>query len=139
MTYCSNIAMLYMTRTWPRWPKGCIFPFSKKGDFGIAENYWGITLTSIVAKIYIALLLNCIKPENSLEESKWFLEKPIHKITDSNHLSNFRRSLCKNLKVTLLLVDFSKVFDSIDRGENWANTSSLWSPQRNCHSHCDNI
>ena len=35
--------------------KGCILPFSKKGDLGLAKNYQGITLTSIVAKIYNAL------------------------------------------------------------------------------------
>ena len=34
-----------------RWMKGCILPFPKKGDLGLAKNYWGITLTSIAAKI----------------------------------------------------------------------------------------
>ena len=38
-----------------RWRKGCILPFPKKGDLGIAKNYRGITLTSIAAKIYNAL------------------------------------------------------------------------------------
>ena len=35
-----------------RWMKGCILPFPKKGDLGLAKNYRGITLTSITAKIY---------------------------------------------------------------------------------------
>ena len=35
-----------------RWMKGCILPFPKKGDLGLAKNYRGITLTSIAAKIY---------------------------------------------------------------------------------------
>ena len=39
-----------------RWMKGCILPFPKKGDLGLAQNYRGITLTSIVAKIYNAPL-----------------------------------------------------------------------------------
>ena len=34
-----------------RWMKGCILPFPKKGDVGLAKNYRGITLTSIAAKI----------------------------------------------------------------------------------------
>ena len=42
--------------------KGCILPFPKKGDLRIAKNYCGITLTSIVAKIYNALLLNHSEP-----------------------------------------------------------------------------
>ena len=43
--------------------KGCILPFPKKGDLGLAKNYRGITLTSIAAKIYNALLQNRIEPK----------------------------------------------------------------------------
>ena len=46
-----------------RWMKGCTLPFPKKGDLGLAKNYRGITLTSIAAKIYNALLRNRIEPE----------------------------------------------------------------------------
>ena len=44
-----------------RWTKGCILPFPKKGNLGLAKNYWGIILTSIAAKIYNALFRNCIE------------------------------------------------------------------------------
>ena len=43
--------------------KGCILPFPKKGDLGLAKNQRGITLTSIAAKIYNALLRNRIEPK----------------------------------------------------------------------------
>ena len=43
--------------------KRCILPFPKKGDLGLAKNYRGITLTSIVAIIYNALLRNRIEPK----------------------------------------------------------------------------
>ena len=46
-----------------RWMKGCILPFPKKGDLGLTKNYRGITLTSIAAKIYNALLRNRIEPK----------------------------------------------------------------------------
>ena len=36
-------------------------------------------------------------------------------MTDSDNLSNLRRSSSKNLDATLLFVDFSKAFDSIHR------------------------
>ena len=36
---------------------------NKKGDLGLAKNYRGITLTSIAAKIYNALLRNRIEPK----------------------------------------------------------------------------
>ena len=41
--------------------KGCILPFPQKGDLGLAKNYGGITLTSIAAKFYNALLRNRIE------------------------------------------------------------------------------
>ena len=41
--------------------KGFILPFPKKGDLGLAKNYRAITLTSIAAKIYNALLRNHIE------------------------------------------------------------------------------
>ena len=52
--------------------KGCIFPFPKKGDFGLAKNNRGITLTSIAAKIYNALLHKRREPkiENILRKNQ---------------------------------------------------------------------
>ena len=45
-----------------RWTKGCNLPFPKRGDFGLAKNYRGITVASIAAKIYNALLRNRKEP-----------------------------------------------------------------------------
>ena len=55
-----------------RWMKGCILPFPKKGDLGLLKNYRGITLTSIAAKIYNALLRNRIesKIDNILRKNQ---------------------------------------------------------------------
>ena len=44
-----------------RWMKRFIVPFPKKGDVGLANNYRGITLTSIAAKICNAFLRNRIE------------------------------------------------------------------------------
>ena len=54
-----------------------IFPFPKKCDLGLAKNYRGITLTSIAAKIYNALLRNRIEPkiDNILLKKKWLPKK----------------------------------------------------------------
>ena len=97
---------------------GCIFPLPKKGDRGIAMNYWGLTLTSIVAKIYNALLLNHIKPkimkilwknQNGFWRN-WSTTSQI--LTICQILEGIR---AKNLQA--LFVDFSKAFDSIHRGK----------------------
>ena len=52
------------------WMKGCILPFSKKGDLRIAKNYRGITVTSIAAKICNALLRIEPKIDNILRKNK---------------------------------------------------------------------
>ena len=53
----------YNQNTIDRWTKGIILPFSKKGNLGIAKNNRVINLTSIVAKMYNALLRNYIEPK----------------------------------------------------------------------------
>ena len=61
-----------------RWMMGCILPFPKKGNLGLAKNYRCITLTSVAAKIYNALLHNRIEPK---------IEKILRK-----NLNSFRRN-----------------------------------------------
>ena len=58
-----------------RWMKGCILPFPKKGDLGLAKNYRGITLTSIAAKIYNAPLRNRIESTTYLGKTKMASEE----------------------------------------------------------------
>ena len=55
-----------------------------------------------------------LKLKKFLWRTKWFLEKSIHNITNSDNPSNYR-SLCKNFEATLLFVTFSKAFDSIHK------------------------
>ena len=103
-----------------RWMKGCILPFPKKGDLGLAKNYRGITLTSIAAKIYNALLRNRREPkiDNILRKNQNDFRR--NRSTTSQILT-IRRILegvrAKNLPATLLFVDFTKAFDSIHRGK----------------------
>ena len=103
-----------------RWMKGCILPFPNEGDLGLAKNYRGITLISIAAKIYNALLWNCIEPkiDNILGKNQNGFRR--NRSTTSQILT-IRRILegvrAKNLQATLLFVDFTKAFDSIHRGK----------------------
>ena len=95
-----------------RWMKGCILPFPKKGDLGLAKNYRGITLTSIAAKIYNTLLRNRIEPK-------------INNILRKNQ-NGFRRNRSTTtqiltirwiLQTTILFVDITKAFYSIHKGK----------------------
>ena len=103
-----------------RWMKGCILPFPKKGDLGLAKNCRGITLTSIAAKIYNALLRKRIEPkiDNILRKNQNGFRR--NRPTTSQILT-IRRILegvrAKNLQATLIFVDFTKAFDSIHRGK----------------------
>ena len=117
LQHCNTV---YNLNPIDRWMKGCILPFPKKGDLGLAKNYWGITLTSITAKIYNALLGNRIEPkiDNILRKNQNGFRR--NRSTTSQILT-IRRILegvqAKNIKATLLFVNFTKAFDSIHRGK----------------------
>ncbi len=84
------------------------------------KNYRGITLTSIAAKIYNALLRNRIEPkiDNILRKNQNGFRR--NRSTTSQILT-IRKILegvrAKNLQATLIFVDFTKAFDSIHRGK----------------------
>ena len=91
--------------------QSCVLSFSKKGDLRIAKNYRDISLTSITAKIYNALLLNRIEPE--IEKIHWKNQNDFR--WNRSTTSQVLTIRAKNLQATLLFVDFSKAFDSIHR------------------------
>ena len=117
LRHCNTV---YNQNPMDRWKNGCILPFLKKGDLGLAKNYRGITLTSISAKIYNARQRNRIEPkiDNILRKKQNGFRR--NRSTTSQILT-IRRILegirAKNLQVTLLFVDFPKAFDSIHRGK----------------------
>ena len=117
LRHCNGV---YYQNPIDRWMKGCILPFPKKGDLGLAKNYRGITLTSIAAKIYNALLRNRIEPkiDNILRKNQNCFRR--NRYTTSQILT-IRRILegvrSKNLQATILFIDFTKAFDSIHRGK----------------------
>ena len=88
--------------------------FLKKGDLRIGKNYRGITLTSIAASIYDALLLNRV--ESAIEKIRrknyngFRRNRPkishiltIRRILESDHQSDFRKSSCKKTRGDTLI------------------------------------
>ena len=103
-----------------RWTKGCILPFPKEGNLGLAKNYQGITLTSIAAKIYNALLHNRIEPkiEKILRKNQNSFQRNRSMTSQILTIHQILESVCaKNLEATILFVNFAKAFDSIHRGK----------------------
>ena len=98
---------------------GCILPFPKKDDLGLAKNYLGITITSIAAKIYNALPRNSIEPkiDNNLRKNQNGFRR---NRSMTSQILIIRRILegvrAKKLQVTILFVDFTKALDSVHRG-----------------------
>ena len=97
--------------------EGWILPFPKKGDLGIAKNYWGIILISKTTKIDNAPKRNCTKPK--IEKILRTNQKGFRRNRSTTpQIVTIRRILgirAKNLEATLLFVDFSKVFYFIHR------------------------
>ena len=111
----------------------CIFLFLKKGKLGISENYEGITLTSMAAKVYSGLLLNRIKSE---------IEKILRKNQNRIHTNGSTTSQILTIRgiiegVSLKEYEDNTIVHKYHRGiwihikrEGGANTTYIWSPPK---------
>ena len=100
------------------WTTASIIPIPKKGNLSKPDNYRGISLAPVAAKVYNKLLLNRIYPfidpllrpnQNGFRKGRSTLPQ----------ILAIRRILeeCKigNKAAAIVFVDFSKAFDSINR------------------------
>jgi len=100
------------------WKQAIITPIFKKGNRNKADNYWPVSLTSIIGKTFEAIIRDA--PVHHLEDN--------HLITDSQHGFRKGRSCLTNLlefldKVTgciyigenvdIVFLDFAKAFDKV--------------------------
>ena len=142
-TYSSNTFMTYIIKTQQTdGRRDASTPIPKKCDLGLAKNYWSITVTSIAAKIYNAILCNHIEPKTEiilLENQngfrrnrsttsqiftiRWILEGVRAKKTIGNNIISW-------LHQDLWLHAQRK---------DWANTTRLRPTQRNRRNHNDTI
>ena len=111
----------FSTLTPPKiWRTSQIIPVPKKGDLSLANNYRGISLMSIAAKIYNKLLLNRLIPvvepilrknQNGFRRGRSTLSQILclRRLIEESNMSK--------IDLALVFVDFSKAFDSVDRSK----------------------
>ena len=96
----------------------------KKGDINDAQNYRGITLINILAKIYSQLLLNRLtkwsEKSEIITDNQFGFQKG-KSTTDCVFIlhSIISKVLSSKEKLYCVFIDFEKCFDKIDRSHLW--------------------
>ena len=102
------------------WCCSQIIPIPKKGDLSLPTNYRGISLMPIAAKLYNKLILNRLIPaiEPILRNNQNGFRKGRSTISQILCLRRLieESELC-SLDISLVFVDYSKAFDSVDRDQ----------------------
>jgi hypothetical protein len=106
------------------WARGLIFPLFKDGDNRVPDNYRGITLLSVVGKIYTSALNKrvtdwCERNGVLSEEQAAFRagRSPVDHLFTVSELIRARRKQRKQTFCAFL--DIKKAYDSLDRSTIW--------------------
>ena len=126
------------------WARGLIFPLFKDGDNRIPDNYRGITLLSVVGKIYSSVLNNrvtswCEKNGVLSEEQAAFRagRSTVDHILTVSELVRSRKVRRKETHCAFL--DIRKAYDMLDRDALWKRLidvglrGKLWRVLRNLY------
>ena len=121
---------LFQNAEYPRsWGEGIISPIFKSGNVDDAQNYRGITLINILAKIYSQLLVNRLtkwsEKEEKLSNTQFGFQKG-KSTTDCifTFFSIISKTLHAGDKLYCVFVDYEKAFDRIDRTLLWQKLMS---------------
>ena len=110
---------VFTTLTPPeQWTTNIIVPLPKKGDLSCMNNYRGITLMSIAAKVYNKILLTRIREHvDPILRNNQAGFRPGRSCAQQVHI--LRRVMeafrSYQLPLTITFIDFKKAFDSINR------------------------
>ena len=107
------------------WTKALIVPLHKKGDTSIPDNYRGISLLSVLSKVFTHIVNSRLM--------KWAEEKEIindaqagfrkgRSTTDNIFTLNavVEKSFQMNSKVYVAFIDFKKAYDTVNRKLLWS-------------------
>lgn len=104
------------------WEKGVIVPIYKKGDTKECKNYRGITLLSVILKLYESILEKRLRAqvEDTLEQSQSGFRKGRgtrdHTFTIQEIIN---KSLLKEKNAYFAFIDLEKAFDTTPRHKIW--------------------
>jgi len=104
------------------WKIGVIIPLLKKGDASDCTNYRGITVLSVVGKIFTGILLARI---NTHLQSQWNKTqsgfRPNRSTIDNIFIIRqmVEKSAELNLPCAMAFVDFQQAFDSVNHESHW--------------------
>ena len=116
---------MYNTGEYPRtWGESIIHPIFKKGDANDPQNYRGIFLINVLAKIYSQLLLNRLTKwltENETITDNQFGFQKGKSTTDCVFLLHviISKVLNSSGKLYCAFIDYEKCFDKVDRSLLW--------------------
>ncbi|KAI8507980.1 hypothetical protein Bbelb_142200 [Branchiostoma belcheri] len=102
----------------PEWGLAGIVPVPKKGNLTLPDNYRGISLTQVAAKVYNRLLLNRLRPvidkllrpnQNGFRPSRSTSAQILALRRIVEEVQNHQK------EAVFIFIDFRKAFDSINR------------------------
>jgi len=124
---------LYDLGTFPdMWSRSVIFPLFKKGNPNCPENYRGISLLSIVSKLFTSILNKRLYTWAEVEEKISVEQAGFRRgYSTIDHIFTLI-SMIKNSfnhkpkrKLYVAFVDYKKAFDSVDREKLWSVLQKL--------------
>ena len=123
---CNLFNFIYTNSLYPvSWTKGIIVPVPKKGDLSDANNYRGITLTSIFSKIFSIMLDNRLgkwaESNDIIHDCQYGFRQKRSTVDLVFILSSIVNKVIKQerRKLYCSFVDFQKAFDLVYRNGIW--------------------
>jgi len=115
------------------WQCGVIVPLPKKGDLSDCGNWKGITLLSILGKVFGSLVLTRIKVavDNVLRQEQTGF-RPGRSCNDQIYVLRqiIEKVKAWNKPVIINFIDFIKAFDSVHQATVWAILSQYGKPDK---------
>lgn len=118
LTFC-NEALVNKEKP-SKWSLLNIIPIPKAGDMSLPGNYRGISLSSVVSKLYNKMLLLRIRPalDPLLRQNQNGFRPGRNTVSQILALRRLVEEIKRcNLEAVITFIDFSKAFDSLHRGK----------------------